>query len=690
MRTVFFVLSIIASAVACVANDSLPQAASIAGKVVGSDGRPASGMDVALYKPQTPSDPDSIAWRKTDANGRFGFEAVRPSFYKLLVVSSGFGITGQRLTVEAGQRVASLSFQLRPAERVSLRVVDAQAKPLAGAAIRTMTVRGEAGELTLDGIELLRMGISLRPSDSDGRLSLPPLPTRARVDLVVSCPRHAPAEIKDQPISVIKTTTLRLAAGGAIQIRLRPANGSAKLSSIDVFARQTEASDGPSTINRERFPLNARLEAELPLATGHYHVWLYDPKHVITPRYFDVPLSTNETRQLVFRCHPKVPVSGQVIDRHDGTPVGNVSVTALVADPDQSAESGSVFGPGWSRASATRTDAQGRFRLDLPEERVKLTFEGEAFDVEEPGVDLDIGPTTRTATIRIGIRRVPPVKGIVVDSSGTPVAGAIVRAAREFQHLTPVVTDEHGQFEIQLPWYPGASPPLSEGSVLNLLAFDPNRARSATLRLSIDRKTMASTVTALRLPLVSSAPESIVDMVPLPYEREDRSDHSSDVSPLIGKPAPELACQAWLNIDRTALRLADLRGKYVLLDFWTTWCGPCHRDFPLVQLARRFYGDRGLVVIGVHNNSVPVELIRAHAAKQRLDFPIAVDTADGRTVSAFNVSMFPTYVLIDPAGKVVQTSRDRGRPDLRLQMLEILRRDLLSASNPRETALPQK
>src|SRR4029453_3705701 len=48
---------------------------------------------------------------------------------------------------------------------------------------------------------------------------------------------------------------------------------------------------------------------------------------------------------------------------------------------------------------------------------------------------------------------------------------------------------------------------------------------------------------------------------------------------LRGKPAPELDGVLWLNIDRPSSSLADLRGKYVLLDFWSIGCGPCHADF---------------------------------------------------------------------------------------------------------------
>src|SRR5262249_14484743 len=115
---------------------------------------------------------------------------------------------------------------------------------------------------------------------------------------------------------------------------------------------------------------------------------------------------------------------------------------------------------------------------------------------------------------------------------------------------------------------------------------------------------------------------------------------------------------AWYNTDYPQTSLADFRGKYVLLDFWAVWCGPCHADFPDVKLLNQTYKDRGLVVIGVHDNSVDADSVKQHAKEQGLTFPIVVDRRDGAILDAYKkigaVSGFPSYVLIGPDGKIVQ------------------------------------
>jgi thiol-disulfide isomerase/thioredoxin len=76
---------------------------------------------------------------------------------------------------------------------------------------------------------------------------------------------------------------------------------------------------------------------------------------------------------------------------------------------------------------------------------------------------------------------------------------------------------------------------------------------------------------------------------------------------LRGQRPPELTGARWLNVPapQSTTLLGSFAGKYLLIDFWTTWCGPCHGDFPSLKLAQSLYGDRGLVVVGIHDNSVP-------------------------------------------------------------------------------------
>jgi len=74
-------------------------------------------------------------------------------------------------------------------------------------------------------------------------------------------------------------------------------------------------------------------------------------------------------------------------------------------------------------------------------------------------------------------------------------------------------------------------------------------------------------------------------------------DLKEDFSDLLGRPAPELVAKA--GISGEAIKLSDLRGKVVLLDFWAVDCDPCIRSFPELRELHEKYHDKGLEIVGV-------------------------------------------------------------------------------------------
>jgi thiol-disulfide isomerase/thioredoxin len=121
-------------------------------------------------------------------------------------------------------------------------------------------------------------------------------------------------------------------------------------------------------------------------------------------------------------------------------------------------------------------------------------------------------------------------------------------------------------------------------------------------------------------------------------------------------PAPEFPDDLqWLNTDRP-LRLRELRGKLVLLDFWTYGCINCLHILPDLKRLEAKYA-RELVVIGVHTAKYGNEAVLAnlHQAIRRygIQHPIINDDA-ARVWSAYRVPGWPTQILIDPNGNILQ------------------------------------
>jgi len=104
------------------------------------------------------------------------------------------------------------------------------------------------------------------------------------------------------------------------------------------------------------------------------------------------------------------------------------------------------------------------------------------------------------------------------------------------------------------------------------------------------------------------------------------------------------------RLDGSELRLSDLRGQPVVLNFWATWCAPCRKEIPQFVDASERFRDQGLVVVGV-NLQEGKSIVRPYADDFGMDFPIVIDV-DGEVGDAYRLLGLPVTYFIDRGGIV--------------------------------------
>ena len=119
---------------------------------------------------------------------------------------------------------------------------------------------------------------------------------------------------------------------------------------------------------------------------------------------------------------------------------------------------------------------------------------------------------------------------------------------------------------------------------------------------------------------------------------------------MIGKVIPNFSTTK--TLDGSKFSLESLRGKYVLIDFWGTWCGPCVAEMPEVKKYQQKYPNR-LAILGV-NSGEPIDKINNFIQPKNYDWLQIINGKDeDNFVLKFNVKAYPTKFILDPEGKIL-------------------------------------
>ncbi len=116
-------------------------------------------------------------------------------------------------------------------------------------------------------------------------------------------------------------------------------------------------------------------------------------------------------------------------------------------------------------------------------------------------------------------------------------------------------------------------------------------------------------------------------------------------APEVGHPAPDFTLK---DLDGNLVRLSDLRGKAVFINFWATWCPPCRAEMPEIEAVHQEYKDKGVVVLGV-DISEPESTVRQYIQQGGFSWTIVLD-GTGEVARDYQIAAIPASFFLDREG----------------------------------------
>jgi len=196
------------------------------------------------------------------------------------------------------------------------------------------------------------------------------------------------------------------------------------------------------------------------------------------------------------------------------------------------------------------------------------------------------------------------------------------------------------------PIYDALKEQLNEAK-MNFINAHPNSGANVTILMGL--KDAEKALNIMSSVASDSKYSYFVDYVKANIERE-KIREAARKKVADGKMAPDFTLK---SIDGTDLSLSSLRGKYVILDFWGSWCIWCIKGFPEMKKYYEKYNDR-LEILGVDCSDTE-EKWKEAVAKHELKWKHVYNTKNSKVEAMYAITGYPTKIIIDPEGKIVKT-----------------------------------
>jgi len=158
--------------------------------------------------------------------------------------------------------------------------------------------------------------------------------------------------------------------------------------------------------------------------------------------------------------------------------------------------------------------------------------------------------------------------------------------------------------------------------------------------------------------------------------RLSQANNSASATPVSEEKAPfapEFAIGDWINSEPLTVR--GLRGRVVLVDFWTFGCYNCRNTLPALKSLDARYREQGLTIVGVHSpefdEEKKLENVQREVAELQIRYPVVTDT-DYATWRAYDVAAWPTIFVLDKSGRIRWTHVGEGAYEKTEQVIQQL------------------